>query len=267
MSSEPPFTELGKRKRIYHRRPFDSSRHCGHPVDRNPESLMKRIVGYEARIAELNVIKEANGRLSPQEGAKIKRYSFLLVATKATLDKLQRFGPDDRGCMRAKGYKTSHPGVNYCSAHCECKGRDNYHVSAKHQYGSRARAPKLREIMDRMEAAGHDLLDLEPELLLVKAKLELFVNEKDDFDPETVRSFGIIVEQIRKMVETLNDKKFKAMISMEMYNLILFRMSEVLMKHVTDPEVLDKIVDGWSKISVETAGKKNAQIIGELSGG
>lgn len=247
------------RPSIYHRRPYDSSKHCGAPMDRSVEGLMAKAAAYRASLAELEELAKTQ-TLTLQQRRRFKRKGRMAHFTDREILKIQENGVDDRPCMNPKGLRTTHRGTGMCNSHCECKGNQEFHLSSN-RYSRKTLDLKLREKIDEMEAANHDALDLEPMLMMLDAKVQLFLDEKQDFDPETVRSLAILTDTIRKTVETINNKKFQASISVEMYNLILFKMGEVVADLVKDQEILDKILQRWDRIAVETAPKRLRAII------
>lgn len=254
--------ENPKPRGVYTRRLYDESLHCGVPKDRSLAFLMEKREECLRKIADLQALGESQ-ELNVQQKTVLKRKGQRAGFFAIEIEKIEKYGPDDRPCMNRKGVKTTHPGVGSCASHCECKGRENFHLSNKLNYGRKARNPRLRQIIDEMEAAGHDLLDIMPEMAMLKATIKLLCEEREDLlSPETVKSLAILQEQIRKTVETANNKKFQSMISLEIFNTLMYRMAESMMKYVTDPEILDKIQMDWQKISVETTAKKNKQITG-----
>lgn len=253
MSTEP--------RKIYKRRAFDPDIHCGNPKDRSEANLLERRAGYQAKLSELEQISRER-ELKVQEKIRFKKQVALLAAIHASLAKLEKYGPDDRPCMQRKGFGTTHPGVNLCKFCCECNGRQDYHFQNKLTYSPKKQKMRVAGLMDEMARANHDLLDMEPMLMMLHAKAKDFVAQKgDDLDPESIKSVTLLTEQIRKTIDSMNDKRFKASISVDMYNLVLFKMGEVLMRYVTDQELLDKITDGWSKIAVEEMGSKRNQAL------
>lgn len=246
MSTEP------KPAKIYKRTAFDKDTHCGGPVDRTMDTLSGKRDKYERKIADY----QANPNITEKEKKYVsvlqRRLSFTLVK----INKIERYGPDERPCMNKKGFKTSHPGSGLCSFHCDCKGRANFHLTNKFSYSKRAVSKRLSAIIDEMEAAGHDLLNLEPDVVLLRGYIRLFVESKNDLDPETIKSLTSLSEQLRKNIETINNKKFKSMITMEMFQMLMYRMGEVVSKLVNDPEVLQRITDEWQKISMDTREKQ-----------
>ncbi len=242
----------------YPRRPFLPDKHCGHAMDRSDEALIEKINRTQEK---LNALIEAGETrdLTIREKQNIKRYGSRLRFRQTALAKKQGKPPDDRPCMKTKGLGTTHPGVGLCKHHCECMGKQDFHLT-KSRYSRKALDVKLREKIDEMERANHDALNLEPMLFMLDAKVQLFLDEKQDFEPETVRSLTLLTDTIRKTVETVNNKRFQASISVEMYNLILMRMGEVLMKHVSDQETIERVCADWEKITVETIPAKVRQI-------
>lgn len=245
-----------KPRGVYTRRLYDESLHCGAPKDRSLEFLIAKREECLRKIADLQALGESQ-ELNVQQKTVLKRKGQRAGFFAIEIEKIEKHGPDDRPCMNRKGVKTTHPGVGSCASHCECKGRENFHLSNKLNYGRKARNPRLRQIIDEMEAAGHDLLDIMPEMAMLKATIKLLCEEREDLlSPETVKSLAILQEQIRKTVETANAKKLASMLSIETYNLALLRMGEVVAEFVQDPEVLDKIIGKWDRITVETAPKR-----------
>ena len=232
----------------YTRRPYDALIHCGAKVDRNKEGLREKIEHARRFIAELEEIKKDRVLTMPEKLRYARRVKFLNWAS-ARLKKIEDQGPDNRPCVKRKGQGTDHPDVGLCRFHCACKGRDGGHLS---YYSRKSRDKRLEDIIEEMRQSGEDVLDLEPDVYMVRAKLKLFLEDKQDFEPETVKSLTLLAEQLRKTVDSIADKKFKSMITMDTFNLLMYRMAEVLMKHVSDPEVLERIQLDWAKISVET---------------
>ncbi len=203
MSTEE--VQPSKRPPSYKRRIFDPEKHCGAPKDRNPDHLREMIEKFNAVIKRLTETAANEGREpAVHEKAWIKKKSGRIAMLYAQLEKLEKYGPDDRPCMAVKGYGTTHPGTGSCRFHCECKGREGFHLTNKFSYSRKATEKKLRDLIDELERSNHDALDLEPEIHMIRAKMQLFIQEKGDFDPETVRSLTILAEQLRKTVETVN---------------------------------------------------------------
>lgn len=246
----------------YLRTQYDESKHCGFAIDRNPESLRARIEKYAVVIGELEALQQQR-ELTKYELIKLRRKQRIKNVVERKLTQLEEQGPDDRPCVKTKGQGTDHPGVGYCRFHCSCKGRQDGHLS---YYSRKAKDKKLQTLIDEMDASNEDALNLMPEIYLLRAKVKLFVEEKQDFDPETVRSLTLLSEQLRKTVETVNDKKFKTMISHDVFNALLFRMGEVLTKYVADQEILDKIASDWQRISVDAAEKRGSRALSAENG-
>jgi hypothetical protein len=234
------------------RRPFDPQKHCGAVVERDPAKLRDKRDSLQRDIDELRATQQTR-TLTPGELKRLGRRVRSVHFKDLTLRKIEEEGPDDRLCVMFKGARTDHPGTGLCAMHCACRGRVGGHLSL---YSRRGLDKKLAQLIDELEASGMDLLDQTPELLMLRAKLKLYVDARQDFDPETIKSITILQEQIRKTIETVNNKKFQTMITKETLDLILFRMAEALMKYISDPEILQKISVEWERISVETNPKK-----------
>ncbi len=254
-------SEPTKRPHIYQRRPYDPEHHCGKPKDRRPETIREKMDRGEARIAAIKA--EFEGReATVVEMTKIKRISQRVLFYRIALEKVEKYGPDDRPCMLIKGQGTTHPGTGYCRLCCECKGKEDYHFENKFTYSPRKKKLRLKQIMDDMALANHDLMDMEPDLQMLRAKVKDFCAEKgDDLDPESIRSVAVLSEQIRKTVDSMQDKKFKTMMSMDVFSLINMKMGEAVEEFVKDPEILEKILGRWERIQVETGSKRNQALL------
>lgn len=258
MSTEEPTNTRG----LYTRKPYDPSRHCGQPMRRDPEFFKEKVEKYDRQIEELRAVETEGGTLSIYQKKRLKQKFTSRKFAADNLRKIEEQGPDNRPCVKMKGQSTDHPGVGHCKFHCECKGREGGHLS----YSSRkSKDRKLSALIDEIDQASMDVLNLEPDVVLLRAKMRLFLDDKQDFSPETVRSLTILSDQLRKTVETINDKKFKSMITREMFDLVMFRMGDVVSKYVSDPEVLEKILLDWAKISVDASNKRvSKQIQGAI---
>jgi hypothetical protein len=240
------------------RKPYFPDKHCGHPIDRSVDSLRtKRSVVIQKTIALQE--QQAVGPLTKSQQSTLQWLGRRVEFYSRAIEKIQRDGPDDRPCMQPKGRGTDHPGAGKCKVHCECRGTHGGHLST---YSRRSKDKKLSEFIDELEASEMDLLDQAPELLMLRAKLRLFLDAKQDFEPETIRSITFLQEQLRRTIETINNKRFQQMISVEVLNLLLFRMGDVLHKYISDPEVLNRIAEDWNRIAIETSPKKKALTAG-----
>ena len=258
MSSEPK----KPRGPYASRREYDAIRHCGHAVRRDPEYFKESIDKKQKLIEELQA-RGIERELTVHEKKLLKRAGRVMGFHTQALKNIEAMGPDGRPCVKGKGQGTDHPGVGKCSFHCECKGREGGHLS---YYSRKAKDKKLADLMDEIDQSNMDVLNLEPDVVLLRAKMKLFIEDRADFEPETVRSLTLISEQLRKTIETINDKKFKSMITREMFDLVMARIGDVVARHVTDPEVLERILVDWQKISVEASNKRVSKQIAWTSG-
>lgn len=252
-------TDIGFNKR----KPYDANKHCGHPMRRDPEFFRESVAKKQRQLDELKALGETR-ELTIYEKKRIIRTGRTMGFAMESLKKIEALGPDDRPCVKSKGQNTDHPGVGLCAFHCECKGRDGGHLGYR---SNKLKDKALADIMDEIDQANMDVLNLEPDVIMLRAKMRLFLDKKQDFEPETVRSLTLISDQLRKTVETINDKKFRSMITREVFDTIMSRIGEVVAKHVSDPEVLERILLDWQKVTVETSGKRVKQLSGVSENG
>lgn len=241
---------MGEHKTL---KPYDAEKHCGAAVERNVDVLREKLEKSK-RALEHYIDLSKERKLSILEATRFKKVSQRVRFRQIVIENAEARGPDNRPCVKSKGQGTDHPGVGFCQFHCVCKGRAGGHMS---YYSRKARDTKLSDVIDELEQSAEDVLNLEPDVLLMRAKIKLFLDDRQDFEPETVRSLTLLADQLRKTVETINDKRFKASLSVETFQIIQYRMAEVLMKYVSDPEILDRIADDWKKIAVDNATTKN----------
>lgn len=243
-------------------RPYDPEKHCGAPVQRDPKILQGRLDEIEVRIAAYRARVDAGEDLGPRDGAKFK-YSLLLAV------RLQdRIGKavvgDDRPCIQLKGHGTDHLGNGSCRSHCFCKGKPNMHASGKkHGVYSSSKSAKLLEYLDKLDEAGTDLLDLTPDVKMLRAKIMQFCDESEGLlSADQVKGISLLAESLRRMVETINEMKLRTAITKEVFDVIQQRMAEIVMKYITDPDILEKIAVDWSRILVDPATKRQRAIAG-----
>lgn len=256
--------ETTEKRGPYQRRTYDPDRHCGVPVDRSRERYEGDLQKAKAILEELATLATERELTFPEE-ARRKRKVRKVAYTQQKLDLLERDGPDDRPCMYVKGHGTEHSGVGLCVRHCKCRGRMvrgcEFAGEGRRSVKSRMKDKKLRDVMDAIEQSDQDLLNLEPYVLMLQAKIEIFCEEKPDTGPDSIKSFTLLTEQLRKMIESINDKKFKAMIGIDMFHLIMERMGQVVARYVDDPDIVDKIASAWQAISVDALEKKNRALL------
>lgn len=217
-------------------KPYDPERHCGNIVRRAAHSrLLQKIAEYEA----------AQKRIDPNNPLFAKRVELILNLQVQA----EEFEKTVENCTKLKGWGTNHMGRGLCMRHCECKGEDAGHTfSVKigpYQY---ADDKVVRERMGALVLSGADPMDLEPHLLFLVAVLTKSVDEKSFNTPEGMDRAVKLVDVIGKMVERINQQRLKSAVSHDAVIMLTERMGEVVKDVVTDPDLLDRILNGWRAI-------------------
>lgn len=243
--------------KTYRRKTFDPLLHCGAPVDRNLDSIIEKLGKWQRLVNELQSKIDAGDDIGAEGMTRLKKRLNRVQWFTRAAKKIEDQGPDDRPCVKSRGQETDHPGVGLCRWHCACKGRNGGHLS---YYTRKAKDKRLADIVEEMEASEEEILNLEPEIRMLRGKMRLFLEDKQDFEPETVKSLTLIAEQLRKTVDSVMDKRWKVSISLDRFTLLMHRMGETVAKYVTEEDVRDRIVAEWQKITLEEATKQNRAI-------
>jgi hypothetical protein len=134
---------------------------------------------------------------------------------------------------------------------------------------------RLRDTLDEMEKIEHDLMDLSPEIKMIRALVIDFINRYDDFvdhleswynaldakrkDQElppvprripTLEDAGQLLEAITRMVERMHKITREGSISLDVFRGLMGQMGVIVAREVADSKTLDRIEQGWAEIMV-----------------
>jgi len=178
--------------------------------------------------------------------------------------------PSGKRCARPSGSGTTHAGLGPCHLHQTAK--KPYDPTRRYREAIedgtiRARLSKLGKVED-------DLLDLMPEVQMVRALIIEFINRYDELTgaliewnrekigrPQAVPDItqaASLLEMVTRMVERIHRIQTTGAISLDTFRRVLEEMGIVVARHVRDGATLDRIEVDWAKISTTDRGRVEA---------
>lgn len=173
-----------------------------------------------------------------------------------------------RFCCFPKGTKTPHLGEGRCWLHGGL-------TPIKHGLSSLIQHGRLKDLLKKMKEIDHDILDLSPEVNLMRAMTIDFVNRYDTFTdhletwynaldgkqkdmglPPVMRKFptledaGTLLEAISRMVERVHKITREGSITMDVFRGLMEQMGMVVAQECSNPRELERIENGWSAMMV-----------------
>lgn len=140
-------------------------------------------------------------------------------------------------------------------------------------------APEVRKLFDALTAKFRegtvDPLDLEQDLILMRAITINFLNRWDDFSnaliswyldrrgtaPDKILDLSqavVMLEKVSVVAERIHKMRLTTAINISTLQELQDKMALVLAKHVTDATVLAAIAEDWSNIDIDvTAGRRS----------
>lgn len=173
-----------------------------------------------------------------------------------------------RLCTHYKGANTPHVGAGRCWLHGGL-------TPIKHGLCSLIKHDRLKDLIKQMEAAGVDLMDLTPEITIMRALVLDYVNRHDDFidmlttwydamDTQragddlpplprkfpTIEDAATLLEAISRIIERMHKMQREGSITLDVFRSLMGQMGMVVANHIADEKTLGKIEDGWASILV-----------------
>lgn len=172
-------------------------------------------------------------------------------------------------CQNPKGYKTPHLGEGRCWLHGGLS-------PIKHGLGSLITHGRLKDLLQKIKEQEHAIMDLTPEVDLMRAMVIDYVNRYDDFIdqldtwynaldekqrklnlPPIPRKYpdledaGQLLESITRMVERMHKIQREGSITLDVFRGVMSQMGMAVAKHCSDDRQLQKIEEEWSQIMVD----------------
>lgn len=152
----------------------------------------------------------------------------------------------DKYCRSVAGRGTDHPGVGRCRNHDGNAAGLLKH--GRHRRYASITSQKLREVIEQ-QAGDENPLDLREELGLARALLEEFLRR--EHENSAALGEGIKhVERIVRVVEAIERIKAQNAITPQELNRLMLNMGLVVRQHVGDPDLCQRIQDGWLGLRV-----------------
>lgn len=218
---------------------FDPEKHCGNPDRRRAHLVMLSRIETHTKI--LGKLEEG----SDKHANKAK----LLETLKSVAAGYER---DVAPCQKPKGEGTNHYGKGLCKWHCDCKGEENGHGFSLRlgTYQLIQDEGALREI-GKLVVSGVDPMDLEGDLIVMRGMIAQFLRSRQslNFSSADISDAAKLLELVGKTVERINTLKLKSAVSWDAVTIMMQRMGDVVKNVVTNPDDLNRILDGWSAIS------------------
>lgn len=173
-----------------------------------------------------------------------------------------------RYCQLRAGYKTPHVGEGRCFLHGGLTPiKSGRYSLITHQ--------RLRHLMDRLAEDRQNVMDLEPEVNLMRAMVVDYVNRYDDFVDElhewvttyqrttgkgkppprlevlSLHDAKDLVEGVSRIVEKMHKMQRESALSLETFRRVMEQMGLIVAKHIADPKALSAIEQEWSTVIVD----------------
>lgn len=175
-----------------------------------------------------------------------------------------------RLCLQNKGTKTPHLGEGRCWLHGGL-------TPIKHGLSSLVQHGRLKDMLRKMAEIDHDILDLSPEINLLRAMTIDFVNRYDEFTdhletwynvldenrrnqpiplPPVPRKFptledaGALLEAISRMVERVHKITREGSITLDQFRGLMTQMGMVVAQECSSAVELERIENGWTSLMV-----------------
>lgn len=176
-----------------------------------------------------------------------------------------------RLCQQPKGFKTPHLGQGKCWLHGGL-------TPIKTGLSSLIKHGRLSDMLRKIGEIDHDIMDLTPEINLLRAMTIDFVNRYEDFvvqletwynaidemrragqdhpPPPIPRKYpnledaGQLLEAISRMVERIHKITREGSITLPTFRGLMTEMGMIVANEVEDTTILEKIEKGWTQLMV-----------------
>lgn len=170
--------------------------------------------------------------------------------------------PNGWKCQLPAGSQTDHPGTGKCWIHADPDRADTIY-----RYRG-IRQKTVRDRLRQMQAVERDVLNLVPDIQLVRAMVIDYVERYEELAeailhwyktgkqrPSAVPDLGEAIkalEMISRMVERVHRINATGAISIDTFRRILEQMGIIVARHVADGRALEAIEAEWSRVVVDT---------------
>jgi len=238
---------------------FNPETCCGAKVrSRNPEYLQMAI---KRATLQLKALKTS----VPDYDLRKLHLLRTLTTAEAKLAKVTA-NPDDRPCVRPKGYATDHKGEGYCKFHCACHGRRGFHSVTGDVY-RQIKNRQLQEVITLVEAQTLDIMDLMPEARMLKALTIVFfeqTQQKKQITTKDIEAACTLIDKTGKTIERINSIRLKSglvthdavhRLTAEMMRWLYFHANELNGKILDAEAFVQAVKASWATIVIQADAK------------
>lgn len=167
-------------------------------------------------------------------------------------------------CKSPAGARTSHLGVGRCHRH----NGDSMRF-LKHGRYAQVKHARIREILNDLVNAEAQVMDLVPEMNLLRAMTIDYLNRFDEFqealmawyaDPEAnsrprkildISDAASLIESTSRVVQRMHQINSEGAISLETFKRVTEHMGMIVAKYVKDPSTLNAIEAEWMDLALD----------------
>lgn len=178
----------------------------------------------------------------------------------------QRAGrPKGDTCKQPAGFRTTHPGEGRCRYHGGMNPvKNGRYAKIKHK--------RVRDRMDELARLETNVLDLEPEALLLRAMTVEYIETYEEFvealmawyaEPDVkqkprrimdISDASHLVEAISRVVERIHKIQSEGAISLATFVRVTEQMGLIVAKHVKKESTLTAIETDWGNLVMDAKG-------------
>lgn len=190
----------------------------------------------------------ANGDLSAARGRLLEVLEALLRKQSAPRKRKGRKCGSKRKkgrgpCTQPAGWGTTHPGEGRCKLHGGLQPGD---LRLKHGLYSTVKTTSVRELY-REHAKNPDPLNLEPELAMSRALLELVLSKEAEGIVD-VASAAKLVDTVSRVVERIERARNMTALSIQDVYRLMDELGRVVERHIEDQKIRELIRRDWLAI-------------------
>lgn len=185
----------------------------------------------------------------------------------------KRFGREET-CRNGAGFRTEHPGQGRCFKH------GGNRVTKSGRYAGIEHAT-VQERMDEIAAMETNVLDLEPEALLLRALIADYIDRYEDFvnalmawyhAPDVkvkprrildISDASNLIESVSRIVERIHKIQSSGAISLATFARVTEQMGIIVANHVKDETVLNTIDTEWASLALDAKNPRTTPTLEE----
>lgn len=174
-------------------------------------------------------------------------------------------------CKNPAGARTSHLGVGRCRRH----NGDSMRF-LKHGRYAQVKHARIREILNDLVSVESQVMDLVPEMNLLRAMTIDHLNRFDEFqealmawyaDPESntrprkimdISDAASLIEATSRVVQRMHQINSEGAISLETFKRVTELMGMIVAKYVKDPLALNSIEAEWMELALDAKAPPHA---------